>query len=164
MVTAPQSKLASLKDLKGRTVSASVGPAADGTLVRALQEAGLDPNEDIRNLNQQPSVGASRFQAGSAEALSQFVARPGLLAFQGRAKALCDGAECNLPTVHGVTARQDFAEQRPKVLDAFLRAQIDATRYLNGHPVRATEKVAEATGVPPDRAGCLVYTFFSLHP
>ncbi|MFH8698399.1 ABC transporter substrate-binding protein [Streptomyces chartreusis] len=150
VVTAPQSKLASLKDLKGRTVSTSVGSAADGTLVRALQEAGLDPNEDIRKLNQQPSVGASALQAGSADALSQFVAWPGLLAFQGRAKALYDGAELNLPTFHGVTVRQDFAEQRPKVLDAFLAAQIDATRYLNDHPVQAAEKVAEATGLPPE--------------
>ncbi|MCZ4610557.1 ABC transporter substrate-binding protein [Streptomyces sp. Lzd4kr] len=150
VVTAPQSKLGSLKDLKGRTVSTSVGSAADGTLVRALQEAGLDPNEDIRKLNQQPSVGASALQAGSADALSQFVAWPGLLAFQGRAKALYDGAELNLPTFHGVTVRQDFAEQRPKVLDAFLAAQIDATRYLNDHPVQAAEKVAEATGLPPE--------------
>ncbi|MFJ4366355.1 ABC transporter substrate-binding protein [Streptomyces chartreusis] len=150
VVTAPQSKLGSLKDLKGRTVSTSVGSAADGTLVRALQEAGLDPNEDIRKLNQQPSVGASALQAGSADALSQFVAWPGLLAFQGRAKALYDGAELNLPTFHGVTVRQDFAKQRPKVLDAFLAAQIDATRYLNDHPVQAAEKVAEATGLPPE--------------
>ena len=150
VVTAPQSKLASLKDLKGRTVSTSVGSAADGTLVRALQEAGLDPDEDIRKLNQQPSVGASALQAGSADALSQFVAWPGLLAFQGRAKALYDGAELNLPTFHGVTVRKDFAEQRPKVLDAFLTAQIDATRYLNDHPVQAAEKVAEATGLPPE--------------
>ncbi|SEB75761.1 ABC transporter substrate-binding protein [Streptomyces sp. PAN_FS17] len=150
VVTAPQSKLASLKDLKGRTVSTSIGSAADGTLVRALQEAGLDPNEDIRKLNQQPSVGASALQAGSADALSQFVAWPGLLAFQGRAKALYDGAELNLPTFHGVTVRQNFAEQRPKVLDAFLAAQIDATRYLNDHPVQAAEKVAEATGLPPE--------------
>ncbi|MEU6305204.1 ABC transporter substrate-binding protein, partial [Streptomyces chartreusis] len=150
VVTAPQSKLASLKDLKGRTVSTSVGSAADGTLVRALEEAGLDPSEDIRKLNQQPAVGASALQAGSADALSQFVAWPGLLAFQGRAKALYDGAELNLPTFHGVTVREDFAEQRPKVLDAFLAAQIDATRYLNDHPVQAAEKVAEATGLPPE--------------
>ncbi|MFE5813576.1 ABC transporter substrate-binding protein [Streptomyces sp. NPDC056479] len=150
VVTAPQSKLGSLKDLKGKTVSTSVGSAADGTLVRALQQAGLDPNEDIRKLNQQPSVGASALQAGSTDALSQFVAWPGLLAFQGKAKALYDGAELNLPTFHGVTVRKDFAEQRPKVLDAFLAAQIDATRYLNEHPVQAAEKVAEATGLPAE--------------
>jgi NitT/TauT family transport system substrate-binding protein len=150
VVTAPDSKLGSLRDLRGKKVSTSVGSAADGTLVRALQRAGLDPQKDIGKLNQQPAVGASALQAGSVDALSQFVAWPGLLVFQNKAKALYDGAELNLPTFHGVTVREDFAEQRPKVLDAFLTAQIRATRYLNEHPVRAAEKVAEATGLPPE--------------
>src|SRR5690606_12905718 len=55
IVTAPGSRLTSLKDLKGRKVSTSVGSAADGTLVRALQRAGVDPGEDVEKLNQQPA-------------------------------------------------------------------------------------------------------------
>jgi NitT/TauT family transport system substrate-binding protein len=150
IVTAPDSKLASLKDLKGKKVSTSVGSAADGTLVRALQRAGIDPNSGIEKLNQQPSVGASALAAGSTDALSQFVAWPGLLAFQGKAKAIYDGARLNLPTFHGVTAREDFAKQRPAVLEAFLKAQAEATDYLNEHPVDAAEKVAKATGLPAE--------------
>ncbi|MRT44481.1 ABC transporter substrate-binding protein, partial [Xylella fastidiosa subsp. multiplex] len=80
----------------------SVGSAADGTLVRALQRAGIDPEKGIEKLNQQPAVGASALSAGSADALSQFVDWPGLLAYQGRAKALYDGARLNLVTFHGV--------------------------------------------------------------
>ncbi|MEU3302651.1 ABC transporter substrate-binding protein [Streptomyces sp. NPDC006678] len=147
VVVPPDSELASLKDLAGRKVSTSVGSAADGTLVRALRRAGV---EDVRKLNQQPAVGASALASGSADALSQFVAWPGLLAFQGRAKALYDGAELNLPTFHGVTAREDFAERRPKVLEAFLKAQIEATAYLREQPVAASEKVAAATGLPAE--------------
>ncbi|MFI1396289.1 ABC transporter substrate-binding protein [Streptomyces sp. NPDC020681] len=150
IVTAPGSKLASLKDLRGKKVSTSVGSAADGTLVRALQRSDIDPEKDIRKLNQQPAVGASALQAGSADALSQFVAWPGLLAFQGRAQALYDGAELNLPTFHGVTVREEFAKKRPAVLEDFLRAQADATDYLNKQPVAAAESVAEATGLPPE--------------
>lgn len=150
VVTAPDSKLGSLKDLRGKKVSTSVGSAADGTLVRALQRAGRDAEKDISKLNQQPAVGASALQAGSVDALAQFVAWPGLLVFQDKAKALYDGAELNLPTFHGVTVREDFAKQRPKVLDAFLTAQIEATKYLNNHPVQAAEKVAKATGLPPE--------------
>ncbi|MFE7774364.1 ABC transporter substrate-binding protein [Streptomyces sp. NPDC057445] len=147
VVTGPDSTLVSLKDLAGKKVSTSVGSAADGTLVRALRRAGID---DVRKLNQQPAVGASALSSGSADALSQFVAWPGLLAFQGKAKALYDGAELNLPTFHGVTAREDFAGRRPKVLEAFLKAQIDATAYLRERPVAASEKVAAATGLPPE--------------
>ncbi|MGV9570689.1 ABC transporter substrate-binding protein [Streptomyces nigra] len=150
IVTAPDSELTSLEELKGRKVSTSVGSAADGTLVRALRRAGIDPNDGVEKLNQQPAVGASALAAGSADALSQFVAWPGLLAYQGKAKALYDGAQLNLPTFHGVTAREDFAEDRPAVLDAFLKAQAQATDYLNDRPVDAAEKVAEATGLPAE--------------
>ena len=159
IVTAPDSKLATLTDLRGKKVSTSVGSAADGTLVRALQRAGLDPDKDIEKLNQQPAVGASALSAGSADALSQFVAWPGLLTYQGKAKALYDGAELNLPTFHGVTAREDFAQQRPTVLEAFLKAQAEATGYLNDHPVDAAEKVAKATGLPAE----VVYLYNGAH-
>ena len=159
IVTSPDSKLVSLTDLKGKKVSTSVGSAADGTLVRALQRAGIDPDKGIEKLNQQPAVGASALSAGSADALSQFVAWPGLLTFQGKAKALYDGAQLNLPTFHGVTAREDFAKQRPAVLEAFLKAQAEATDYLNDRPVAAAEKVAEATGLPAE----VVYVYNGAH-
>ncbi|WP_217549004.1 ABC transporter substrate-binding protein [Streptomyces sp. GbtcB6] len=159
VVTAPGSKLASLADLKGKKVSTSIGSAADGTLVRALQRAGIDPDKGISKLNQQPAVGASALSAGSVDALSQFVAWPGLLAYQGKAKALYDGAQLNLPTFHGVTAREDFAKQRPAVLEAFLKAQAEATDYLNARPVTAAEKVAEATGLPAE----VVYLYNGAH-
>ncbi|MFD3727486.1 ABC transporter substrate-binding protein [Streptomyces sp. NPDC058671] len=150
VVTAPGSPLRSLADLKGRKVSTSVGSAADGTLVRALRRAGIDPAKEVRKLNQQPSVGASALAAGSVDALSQFVAWPGLLAYQGKATALYDGAELNLATFHGVTVRQGFAERRPAVLDAFLRAQRRATDHLRTRPVAAAERVAEETGLPAE--------------
>jgi NitT/TauT family transport system substrate-binding protein len=159
IVTAPDSKLASLTDLKGRKVSTSIGSAADGTLVRALQRAGIDPDKGIEKLNQQPAVGASALSAGSADALSQFVAWPGLLTYQGKAKALYDGAQLNLPTFHGVTAREDFTKQRPAVLEAFLKAQAEATDYLNDHPVTAAEKVAKVTGLPAE----VVYLYNGAH-
>ncbi|MFI0899115.1 ABC transporter substrate-binding protein [Streptomyces sp. NPDC020983] len=150
VVTAPGSKLTGLDDLKGAKVSTSIGSAADGTLVRALQQRGLDPDKDLHKLNQQPAVGASALQAGSVDALSQFVAWPGQLVFEGRAKALYDGAALNVPTFHGVTVRKGFAKQRPAVVDAFLAAQIQATDYLHAHPLAAARSVADATGLPAE--------------
>ncbi|MER6472703.1 ABC transporter substrate-binding protein [Streptomyces collinus] len=159
VVVAPGSRLTDLSGLKGKKVSTSVGSAADGTLVRALQRAGIDPNSGIQKLNQQPAVGASALSAGSADALSQFVAWPGLLAYQGKAKALYDGAQLNLPTFHGVAARADFAQRRPAVLEAFLKAQAEATDYLDARPVDAAEKVAGATGLPAE----VVYLYNGAH-
>ena len=148
VVVAPDSEARTLRDLKGETVSASVGSAGHGTFVQAARRYGLDPGKDVKVENQQPTVGASALQSGSAAAFAQFVAWPGLLVHKGQAKLLYDGGSLDVPTFHGVVVRDQFAEERPDVVDAFLRAQIDATEYLHEHPVEAAESVASTTGLP----------------
>ena len=111
---------------------------------------GVDPTTGVEVLNQQPQVGASALESGQAQALSQFVAWPGLLVFQNKAKLLYDGAEGNYPTFHGVVVRRDYANQHPEVLDAFLQAQLDATEFLNGNPLEAAKIVADGSGLPQE--------------
>jgi NitT/TauT family transport system substrate-binding protein len=150
VVVPPNSSARTISDLKGQKVSASVGSAGHGTLVRALGNAGLDPATGIEVLNQQPQVGASALESGQAQALSQFVAWPGLLVFQDKAKLLYDGAEADYPTFHGVVVRRDYASRHPEVLDAFLAAQLDATDYLNQHPLESAKLVADGSGLPQE--------------
>ncbi len=139
-------------------MSASVGSAGHGTLVRALADAGLDPKTGVEVLNQQPQVGASALESGQVQALSQFVAWPGLLVFQDKARLLYDGAELDYPTLHGVVVREDYAEQHPEVLDAFLQAQLDATDFLNDRTAgslphrRRGQRPAAGGGVPVQRS------------
>jgi NitT/TauT family transport system substrate-binding protein len=148
VVVPPNSAARTLTDLKGQKVSTSVGSAGHGTLVRALDHDGIDPATGAEVLNQQPQVGASALESGQAQALSQFVAWPGLLVFQNKAKLLYDGAEGGYPTFHGVVVRRDYASRHPEVLDAFLQAQLDATEFLNGHPLESAKIVADGSGLP----------------
>jgi ABC-type nitrate/sulfonate/bicarbonate transport system substrate-binding protein len=150
VVVAPASKARTLKDLKGQTVSASVGSAGHGTLVQALKKIGLDAAKDIKTENQQPSVGASALESGNVAGLAQFVAWPGQLAFGGQARLLYDGGDLDVPTFHGVVVRQRFAKDSGPVLQAFLKAQIQATDYLHQNPLKAAESVATATGLKPE--------------
>ncbi|MBP1821141.1 ABC transporter substrate-binding protein [Mycobacterium sp. OAE908] len=150
VVVAPNSPAQKLTDLTGQKVSASVGSAGHGTLVRALSNAGVDPKTGVEVLNQQPQVGASALESGQVQALSQFVAWPGLLVFQGKAKLLYDGAELNYPTLHGVVVRRAYATEHPEVLDAFLQAQLDATDFLNTKPLEAARIVADGSGLPQE--------------
>ncbi|WP_327143195.1 ABC transporter substrate-binding protein [Nocardia sp. NBC_01327] len=147
VVVAPDSKAQSIKDLAGQKVSTSVGSAGHGTLVQALGRAGIDPKSGVEVLNQQPQIGSSALESGQVAALSQFVAWPGLLVFQNKAKLLYDGAELNVPTFHGVVARRDYAKQHPEVLDAFLRAQLDATDFIHQQPLEAAKIVADNSGL-----------------
>ncbi len=150
VVVSPDSPARTLTDLAGKKVSASVGSAGHGTLVRALAQAGIDPKTGVEVLNQQPQVGASALESGQVQGLSQFVAWPGLLVFQNKAKLLYDGASLNYPTLHGVVVRRDYAGKHPEVLDAFLQAQLDATDFLNTKPLEASRIVAEGSGLPQE--------------
>lgn len=150
VVVKPDSPARTLTDLRGQKVSASVGSAGHGMLVQALSRAGVDPNTGVEVLNQQPQVGASALESGQVQALSQFVAWPGLLVFQDKAKLLYDGAELDYPTLHGVVVRRAYAAEHPEVLDAFLQAQLDATELLNDKPLEAARIVAEASGLPQE--------------
>ncbi len=150
VVVAPNSPSTKLADLAGTKISASVGSAGHGTLVRALTKAGINPTTGVDVLNQQPQVGASALESGQAQALSQFVAWPGLLVEQGKATLLYDGAELNYPTLHGVVVRRAYAAAHPDVLDAFLQAQLDATDFLNSTPLEAARIVAESSGLPQE--------------
>jgi NitT/TauT family transport system substrate-binding protein len=147
VVVAPGSSASALNDLAGSKVSASVGSAGHGTLMRALDRAGI---KGVEVLNQQPQVGASALESGQVQGLSQFVSWPGLLVFQGKAKLLYDGAELNLPTLHGVVVRRSYVSSHPEVLAAFLQAQLDATDFLNQKPLEAARIVAQASGLPQE--------------
>lgn len=147
VVVTPDSRAKGLADLAGTKVSASVGSAGHGTLVRALGRAGVT---GVEVLNQQPQVGASALESGQVQALSQFVAWPGLLVYQGKAKLLYDGAELNLPTLHGVVVRRSYASAHPEVLGAFLQAQLDATDFINDKPLQAARIVAKESGLPQE--------------
>jgi NitT/TauT family transport system substrate-binding protein len=150
VVVAPGSPIRALGDLKGKVVSASSGSAGHGLLVQALRKNGLDPEKDVKVENQQPPVGASALESGNVAALSQFVAWPGLLVHQGNATVLYDGGELGVPTLHGTVVREKYAADKPDVVEAFVQAQIDASRLLWSKPLEAAQTVAKATGLPAE--------------
>ncbi|MGZ9828230.1 ABC transporter substrate-binding protein [Tsukamurella ocularis] len=149
VVVSPASPLRSLADLRGKQVSASVGSAGHGTLVAALSRAGIGTG-DVTVVNQQPQVGASALESGQVQALAQFVAWPGLLVRQGKARLLYDGGELNTPTLHGVVANRKYAASHPDVVRAFLQAQLDATDFQREHPLEAAQDVGKASGLPAE--------------
>ena len=150
VVVDQDSDVTQLSDLEGASISASVGSAGHGTLVQALEKEGIDPTDDVSVENQDPSVGAAALKGGSVDAVSQFVAWPGLLAFRDDARLVYDGGQLDLPTLHGTVVRNEFADQQGEIVDAFLKAQIDATNALHEQPIEASEIVAEKTGLPAE--------------
>jgi len=138
-----------LADLRGQVISTSVGSAAHGMLVNALQRNGLSP-ADVKILNQDPSVGASAIEGKQVAALSQFVPWPQLMVFRGQGRLLYDGGANGVPTFHAVVSRKAFGVDHPEVMTAFLQSLRETTDYLNANPMDAALDVAEITGIEPE--------------
>lgn len=153
IVVPTDSKATRLNDLDGQVVSTSLGSTAHGNLVRALDGAGMSP-EEIEILGQDPPVGMTSLESKQVAALAQFVPFPQKAVFEGTGRLLHNG-KTGTPTFHGVVANEKYIEENPEVMTAFLAAQKEATEYLQANPLEAAEKVAAATGLPPE----LVYLY-----
>ena len=70
VVVAPNSTAQTLPDLAGQKVSASVGSAGHGTLVRALDRAGIDPK--IGRRGAQPAAAGRRVRTGIRSGARRF--------------------------------------------------------------------------------------------
>ena len=141
-------------DLKGKVVSVPFGSAAHGMVLKALQDKGY-PQTFFRLVNQSPEVGSTNLQEKKIDAHADFVPFAELLPFRGFARKVFDGVETNLPTFHGVVVRTDFAKQYPEIVEAYLKAILDAADWVKADPKRAAEQISAWTGTDKE----VVYIF-----
>ncbi|MEL6264851.1 MAG: ABC transporter substrate-binding protein, partial [Pseudomonadota bacterium] len=150
------SDLYKIDDLKGKEVSTPVGSAAWGMLLKAMQDAGI-PSDEYVLKNQSPAVGAANIAAGKIDAHSDFCPWSEIMEFRGTGRKIFDGSETGVPYLHGVVVRQDFAEEFPEVVSAFVKAVYDAGVWINEDPSRAVDMMEEWTGVEKE----VLYLYFS---
>jgi len=144
------------KQLKGKTISVPVGSAAWGMTLKALQDAGIASSE-ITLKNQSPAVGAANIAAAKIDAHADFCPWSELMEFRGTGRKVYDGSETTIPYLHGVVVRQELAEEHPDVVIAFLKAVIDAGKWIDEDPMRAAENLEKWTGVEKE----VQYLYFS---
>ncbi|PJK18420.1 ABC transporter substrate-binding protein [Mycolicibacterium goodii] len=149
VVVPTDSSAQELADLTGKKVSTSLGSAGDGMFSSALNSNGIDKNA-VQIVNQDPSVGASAIDGRQVDALAQFVPWPQLVIYRNQGRLLYDGGDNNVPTFHGVVVRRQFADQRPEVMSAFMRAMRTTTDAIVADPLAAAQRVGELTGIEPE--------------
>jgi NitT/TauT family transport system substrate-binding protein len=138
-----------LDDLRGASVSTSLGSAGDGMLSTALQQAGIS-KDDVHVANQDPSIGAAAVEGHQVDAFAQFVPWPQLVIFRNQGRLLYDGGDNEVPTFHGIVARSQFSQANPKVMAAFMQALRDTTDFITDQPMQAAKRVSEITGIEPE--------------
>ena len=154
IVVHKESEYFAFEDLKGKVVSVPFGSAAHGMVLKALQDKGY-PATYFRLVSQSPEVGSTNLQEKKIDAHADFVPFAELLPFRGFARKVFDGVETRLPTFHGVVVRTDFAKQYPEIVEAYLKAVLDAEAWVRADPKRAAEQISAWTGTDKE----VVYIF-----
>jgi sulfonate transport system substrate-binding protein len=142
-----QSKIQSFSELKGKRISVPFGSTAHAMLLRAIQDQGWDPENDVSIITQAPEVAGSALKSNQIDAHADFVPFGELFPFRGIARKIYDGSSSGLPTTHGVQVRSDFADKYPELVVAYLKATIEASQLIREHPEELCTELAQWTGV-----------------
>lgn len=156
IVVPVESDIYSIDQLVGKEVSTPVGSAAWGMLLKAMQDNDI-PSSDYVLKNQSPAVGAANIAAGKIDAHSDFCPWSEIMEFRGTGRKIYDGSETGVPYLHGVVVRQDFAEEYPEVVQAFIKAVYEAGEWIREDPIRAVSEMEGWTGVEKE----VLYLYFS---
>jgi NitT/TauT family transport system substrate-binding protein len=156
IVVPVDSDIYSIGQLKGKEVSTPVGSAAWGMLLKAMQDNSI-PTGDYVLKNQSPAVGAANIAAGKIDAHSDFCPWSEIMEFRGTGRKIYDGSETGVPYLHGVVVREDFAEEYPEVVTAFVKAVYEAGDWIREDPMKAVSMMEGWTGVEKE----VLYLYFS---
>ncbi|QHH97633.1 ABC transporter substrate-binding protein [Acinetobacter dispersus] len=149
------SELNSIQDLKGKTISVPFASTAHGLLLRAIAAQGWDPKKDVKIIAQAPEVAGPALKSNKIDAHADFVPFAELFPYQGFARKIYDGAQAKTPTIHGSLASKSYAQQYPEIIQAYLRATIEADQLIRKEPEKYSELIAAKTGIPAE----VVYLF-----
>ncbi len=137
--------------MNGKIIAAPKGSASDQYLLKFFEKYKVKPAE---YLNQSIEVIATNFRIGKLDAASLWEPTLSRIASdvgEGYARIAADGRTADNPDLGILVMRKDFMEKYPEVAKGYLRAELEAQRYLldptNWRNV--IEMVSKhATGVP----------------
>jgi NitT/TauT family transport system substrate-binding protein len=141
------SKITSVSQLKGHTISVPFASTAHGMLLRAIKAQGWDPQNDVNIITQAPEVAGPALQADKVEAHADFVPFAELFEYRGIAHKIFDGAQTGAPTFHGTLVNADYAQKYPEVVVAYLRAALEADQLVAADPEKFSLLVEKVTGI-----------------
>lgn len=138
--------VATLADLKGRSIAFTKGSSAHNVAVRAVQHAGLQWG-DVRPVYLAPSDAAAAFRQGAVDAWSiwdPFYA----VAEADPATRVLTTAEGIAPSNSFFLARRALVREQPEVVQAVIAEIAAAARWVESHQDELARLMARETGVP----------------
>lgn len=142
----PNSPIQTVEDLRGKTVAMPFGAAAQRMALRAEQDAGLDVERDVRNVNldiyEQSDLvrDPEALRWGEIDALAGFDPTPAIFEEQGLIRTLSVGK-----VVSVIVMSTDYIEAHPDAPAAFLNAFRGAYDFYRNNTSTADQWFTEAS-------------------
>ncbi len=145
-----QPGIASIKDLKGRTVAVPEGTTGDMLLRLALQKAGMSL-DDVKRITMDPSTIVTAFASGQVDAAGIWYPLVGTIKLRvPKLQELFSNNEL-YPTYCFPTSfvsRSDIADSNPALVEAMIRVIKEANDYRFNNLKQAVEITAAMLGAP----------------
>jgi sulfonate transport system substrate-binding protein len=126
------SKIKSIKDLKGKKIAVAKGSSGFNLLYRALDQNGLKPS-DVKIIQLQPDEAQPAFENGSVDAWSIWEPFISLQNLKNEARILADGDSLKVASPGFTIVREGFAKDHPELVVKFLQVYQKALEWQNEH-------------------------------
>lgn len=151
LVVQSKSGIASLQDLKGKTIATTFGSTSHFSLLSALKQANIDPST-IKIIDMQAPDLAAAWQRGDIDgAYTWQPVQSKLLAAGGKviitSKEVADKGA--LTGEFGVV-HNDFLAKYPNVVKQYIEVLDEGTKYYRDHPKEASEALSKELGLTPE--------------
>lgn len=146
IVVPKNSKITTIQDLAGKTISTPIGSSSERMLLDALKQYGLIGKVNI--VNQGVTVGMQSIQENKIAATATWEPYPSLMVYKGFGRILLSGAATKVNYLDGVVANRNWVQTHPSYAVAFLEALIEAHQFIKIHPNQAADIFAKESGYP----------------
>jgi NitT/TauT family transport system substrate-binding protein len=133
--------IATVADLKGRTIGVQKGSISQFLLAQALDKAGLTMG-DIKAIDMKSGDAGAAFVAGSIDAAVTWQPWLGKAAASDSGKILIDTKSMPGLIVDALATRSDFAKEHKADFKAFVKAYFEGVDFLKADPDAGNEIIA----------------------
>jgi ABC-type nitrate/sulfonate/bicarbonate transport system substrate-binding protein len=139
VMVARDSPITSFKDLAGKRMATGRGSMVH----RAIEVMQKRHGVEFELLNQAPEVAIANLAAGKIDAYATWPPYIGLIRQKGIGRVLTRAKEYKFLYLCGIVTNKGFAEQNPRVIEGWLKANLEAQTVMASDPERTARLIAK---------------------
>ncbi|EDX84976.1 LysR substrate binding domain protein [Synechococcus sp. PCC 7335] len=128
-----RSELNSLDDLRSRVIAVPFASSAHGMVMRRLSRANLLADVTLTSI-EDLNIHSLTPRNNQADGYAYFAPLHDIASHQGKFRRLQESDHSKLPTFHGIVVQDEFAEQHPDLVIAYLKSLIAAQYWYMTTP------------------------------